>query len=127
MSFTYPFTIETDAEEAARLRSHGLDYWAELPVLNPVIDKGMILRITENPGPGTKADEKTGYEIIVAITKIRSSGSTLTTWERKNIRLHDRRYEAVVVGGNHPAYPVGGYDIILPEYKLRRAERIILN
>lgn len=42
------------------------------------------------------------------------------------IRRHGAWWQVIVVASDHPAYPVGGYDLTVPEAELVRSQQLTI-
>lgn len=117
MTFTTRNPRETEAQEVARLAAapegstnHDL---SQLPVLNPLITTGMLIRLEDG-----RWDEP------VVVTPMEYHHRT--TPEGTTTHRHGGSWTCRVVGGSHKTYSPGCWDIDLSTAELVRSHRVII-
>lgn len=117
MAFKLRNPRETEAEEVARLgaapegsTTHGLSL---MPVLNPLISRGMVFKLTDS--------RWIGHVVVVAMEHHSTSLEEGATRDR-----HDGSWRCMVIGGTNKTYSPGCWDIDLATAELARSERVML-
>lgn len=118
MTFVRSLAAETPEQEAARLAgspegslNHTLSSLPE--TIHAAFVRGAVLELPA-----------AGHRIVVVPVKYRGP-SVLDPDARLNER-NAGSWESVVVASDHPSYPVGGYDIVVPTAQLVRGKRLRL-
>jgi hypothetical protein len=109
--------LETPDEEVARLaaapdgsKSHWL---AGLPVLISAADlKGLVIELPVHHG-----DRRI---VVVPVENRGDSSREAHRAKTGKIRRNGAWWQVIVVASDHPSYPVGGYDLTVPEAELVR-------
>lgn len=120
--------LETPEEEVARLASApegSKSHWlAGLPVLLSAGSlKGLVIELPVQLSAAGHRD----HRIVVVPVENRGDSSREDHRARTGkIRRHGAWWQVIVVASDHPAYPVGGYDLTVPEAELVRGRQLTI-
>lgn len=122
MAFHALFNVETEEEERERLASAPVGstshFLSTLPVTIPEWPEGLVIEL-----PSMAFDDRPAHRIVVVPVKFRPEPRESSP-QADLRRRFPGAWTCIVVGSDHPSYPVGGHQLSVGSEQLARGRRI---